>query len=65
MAAEHYCIAASPEELRHEVVAAEPEFEVVVAGIEKGLHLPEILGLQEPSVGSEAEGVERVFEHFE
>ena len=63
--AEHYCIMASPEELGHGVVAAEPEFEVVAAGLEKGLHSLEVLGPQELSVGSEAEGVERVFEHFE
>ena len=56
---------ASPEELGHGVVAVEPEFEVVVVGLEKGPHSPEVLGPQESPVGSEVEGVERVFEHFE
>ena len=55
---------ASPEELGHKVVAVEPEFEVA-AGLEKGPHLPEVLRPQEPPVGLEVEGVERVFEHFE
>ena len=65
LVAEHCCIVASSEELRHGVVAVEPEFEVVVAGLEKGPHSSEVLAPQEPSVGLEVEGVERVFEHFE
>ena len=62
---EHCYIAASPEELGHEVAATEPEFEVVAAGLEKGPHLPEVLGPQEPLVGLEAEGVEKIFGNFE
>ena len=50
---------ASPEELGHEVAAAEPEFAIVAAGLEKGPHLPEVLEPQEPSVGLEAVGVEK------
>ena len=65
LAAKHYCIVALPEELGHGVVAVEPEFEVVAAGLEKGPHSPKVLGPQEPPVGSEVEGVERVFEYFE
>ena len=65
LAVEHYYIAALPEELEHVVVAAEPEFEVVAVELEKGPHLPEVSRPQKPSVGLEAEGVERVFEHFE
>ena len=56
---------ALPEELGHGVVVAEPEFEVVAAWLKKGPHSPEVLGPQEPPVGSEAEGVERVFKYFE
>ena len=41
---EHCCIVASSEELGRGVVAAELEFKVVTAGLEKGLHLPEVLG---------------------
>ena len=65
LATEHYCIGASSEKLGHGVVAAEPKFEVVAAGLEKGPHSPKVLRPQEPPVGLEAEGVERVFEHFE
>ena len=39
---EHYYIVASPEELGLGVVAVEPEFEVVAAGLERGPHLPEV-----------------------
>ena len=56
---------ASSEELGHGVVVAKPEFEVVAVGLEKGPHSPKVLGLQEPPIGLEAGGVERVFEHFE
>ena len=42
------------EELGHEVVVAEPEFKVVVVGLEKDPHLPEVSGPQEPPVGLEA-----------
>ena len=55
----------SPEEFGHEVVVAEPEFEVVAVRFVKGPHSPEVLGPQESSVGSKAEGVERIFGHFE
>ena len=48
---EHCCTEASSEELEHEVATAEPEFIIVAAGLEKGLHLPEVLEPQEPSVG--------------
>ena len=65
LAAEHCYIAASSKELGHEVVVAEPEFGVVVAGLEKGSHLPEVSEPKEPSVGLEAEGVEKIFWHFE
>ena len=64
-AAEHCYIAASPEELEHEAAAVEPEFAIVVAGLEKDLHLPEVSEPQEPPVGLEAEGVEKIFAHFE
>ena len=47
---------ASLEELGHEVVAAE---------LEKGPHLPEVSEPQEPPVGLEAEGVKKIFGHFE
>ena len=53
----------SPEEFGR--VAAEPEFEVMAAKLEKGSHSPKVLGPQEPRVDSKAEGVERVFGHFE
>ena len=56
---------ASLEELRHEVVATDPEFEVVAAGLKKGPHLSEVLEPQEPPVGLEAEGVEKIFGHSE
>ena len=56
LVAEYYYIVALPKELRHGVV---------VAGLEKGPHSPEVLGPQEPPAGSEVEGVERVFEHFD
>ena len=62
---EHYCIVASSEELGHVVVAAEPEFEVVVAGLEKGPHLPKVLEPQESPVGLEVKEVEKNFGHFE
>ena len=51
--------------LGHEAAAVEPEFAIVGAGFEKGPHLPEVFGPQEPPIGSEVEGVERVFGHFE
>ena len=63
LAAEHCYIAASSGELGHEVVATEPEF--VVAGLEKGPHLLEFSEPQELPVGLEAEGVEKIFGHFE
>ena len=63
LAVKHYYIVASPEEL--EVVVVELEFKVMAVGLKKGPHSSEVLGPQEPPVGSEAEGVERVFEHFE
>ena len=65
LAAEHCYIAASPEELEHEVVAAEPEFIIMVAGLEKGPHLPEVSEPQESSVGLEAKGVKKIFGHSE
>ena len=37
----------------------------MAAGLEKGPYSPEVLRPQELSIGSEAEGVERVFEYFE
>ena len=65
LAAEHCYIAASLEVLGHEVAAAESEFAIMAVELEKGLHLPEVSGPQEPSVGLEAEGVEKIFRHFE
>ena len=65
LTAEHYCTAASLEELEHEVGAAEPEFVIVVAGLERGPHLPEVLEPQEPSVSLGAMGVETTFGHSE
>ena len=56
---------ASSEVLEHEAAAAEPEFAIVAVGLEKGPHLPEVSEPQEPSVGLEAEGVEKIFRHFE
>ena len=38
----HYCIEASPGEVRLVVEAAEPGFVVMVAGLERGPHLPEV-----------------------
>ena len=49
---------ASSEELGHGVVVVEPEFGVVVMGLEKGLHSPKVLRPQEPPVGSRAKIVE-------
>ena len=54
-----------PEELEHEVAAAEPEFEIMVVRLEKGPHLPEVSKPQEPSIGLEAVGVEKIFGHSE
>ena len=51
--------------LGHEVAAAEPEFVIVAAGLEKGPHLPEVSEPQEPLVGLEAVGVEKTFGHPE
>ena len=62
---EHCCTEASPEELEHEVVAAEPKFVIMAAGLEKGPHLPEVSEPQELTVGLGAVGVERIFGHFE
>ena len=56
---------ASPKELGHEAVAVEPEFEVVTVGLEKGPHSPEVSRPQEPPVGLEAEGLEKIFGYFE
>ena len=42
LAAEHCCTKASPEEFELEAEAAEPEFVIVVAGLERGLHLPKV-----------------------
>ena len=43
LAAEHYCIEASPgEDFELVVEAAEPGFAVVAAGLERGPHLPEV-----------------------
>ena len=64
MAAEHCYTVASPEELEHEVVAAEPKFVIVAAGLEKGLHLPEVSEPQELA-GLGAMGVEKIFGHSE
>ena len=65
LAAKHCYIAASPEELEHEVVAAKPEFAIVAAGLEKGPHLPEVLEPQELLVGLGTKGVEKTFGHPE
>ena len=65
LAAEHYYSEASLEELEHEVAAAEPEFVIVAAGLEKGPHLPEVSEPQEPPVGLGAVGVEKIFGHSE
>ena len=65
LAAKHCYTEASPEELEHEVVAAEPEFVIVAAGLEKSPHFPEVSGPQEPSVGLGAVGVEKIFGHSE
>ena len=46
-------------------MAAEPEFAIVVARLEKGPHLPEVSGPQELPVGLKVEGVEKIFGHFE
>ena len=62
---EHCYTAASSEVLRHEVVATKPEFVIMAAGLEKGPHLPEVSGPQEPSVGLGAVGVEKIFGHSE
>ena len=56
---------ALPEELGHGVVAAEPEFEVVAAELEKGQHFPEVAKPQEPPVGLGAVVVEKTFGHPE
>ena len=56
---------ASPEELEHKVAAAEPEFTIAVAGLEKGPHFSEVSEPQEPPVGLEAKGVEKIFGHLE
>ena len=49
--AEYCYIVASPGELEHEVATAEPEFAIVAAGLETGLHLPQVSESQGPSVG--------------
>ena len=41
-ATERCCTEASPEEAELEAEVAEPEFVVVVAGLERGPHLPEV-----------------------
>ena len=64
-AAEHCYISASLEELGHEVVAAEPEFAIMMAELEKGPHLPEVSEPQESPIGLGAEGVEKIFGHSE
>ena len=64
LAAEHCYTEALPEELGHEVAVAEPKFVIVAVGLEKGPHLLEVSGPQEPPVGLEAEGVEKIFGHF-
>ena len=48
---EHYYTEASPEEVELEVEAAEPEFVIVAAGLEKGPHFPEVAEPWEPPVG--------------
>ena len=65
LAAKHCYTVASSEELEHEVVAAEPEFAIMAAGLERGPHLPEVSEPQELSVGLGAEGVEKTFGHSE
>ena len=40
--AEHCCTGASPEEVELEVEAAEPEFVIVAAGLQRGPHLPDV-----------------------
>ena len=62
---EHCYIAASLEELEHEVVAVESEFAIVEAGLKKSPHLPKVLEPQEPPVGLGAVGVEKTFGHPE
>ena len=44
---------------------AEPEFIIVVVGLEKGPHFPEVLEPQEPPVGLGAMAVEKTFGHPE
>ena len=65
LAAEHCYIVASPEVLGHEVVVAELEFVIMAAKLEKGPHFPEVSEPQELPVGLGAEGVEKIFGHFE
>ena len=65
LATEHYYIAASSEELEHEVVVEELEFVIVATGLEKGPHLPEVSEPQELSVGLGVVGVEKIFGHSE
>ena len=48
---EHCCTGASPEEFELEAEAAEPEFVITTAGLERGPHLPEVAEPQEPPVG--------------
>ena len=62
--AEHCYIAASSEELGHEVVAAEHCCIELAAKLEKDPHLPEVLEPQGPLVNSVAEKVERALEDF-
>ena len=62
---EHCYTGASPEVLEHEAAAAEPEFAIIAAALEKGPHLPEVSEPQEPPVGLGAMGVEKIFGHSE
>ena len=61
LAVEHYYTEASLEVLEHEAAAVESEFAIVAAGLEKGLHLPEVSEPQGPLVGLETKGVEKTF----
>ena len=61
LTAEHCYTAASLEEFEYEVAVAEPEFAIMAAGLEKGLHLPKVSEPQELPVGLGAVGVEKTF----
>ena len=52
-------------EVELEVEVAEPEFVIVVAGLEKGPHLPKVAEPQEPPVGLGAMVVEKTFGYTE